>query len=50
VINDTSSSSSSLEELRPWGEGPSSSSSGLIKIRHGALIITSVKAGHKGNY
>lgn len=41
---------SSLEDLRSWDAQDSSSrktSSGLIKLRHGALIITSVKVVHK---
>ncbi|XP_035706801.1 Down syndrome cell adhesion molecule-like protein Dscam2 isoform X3 [Folsomia candida] len=44
---------SSLEDLRSWDAQDSSSrktSSGLIKLRHGALIITSVKVVHKGLY
>lgn len=44
---------SSLEELRSWEpQGPSTgrSSSGIIKIRHGALTITSVAVSQRGVY
>jgi hypothetical protein len=58
VIDETS-----LEEVRSWdtrqgssmeSQPPSTtnvlSSPGLMRIRHGALTITSVKVSHKGMY
>lgn len=50
VIDDESEDQRSSWKAQGPSPGKSSHLPGLIKIRHGALIIDSVKVGHKGFY